>query len=365
MTVLYGKFEMPKEIELERKSASNTFGRFIAQPFERGFGHTIGNSLRRMLLSSLESPAVISVRIEGISHEFMSVEGIIEDMIHIVLNVKGALLRHMPSDQEKHLRASKMLTSRFEVTQDELDENNGNVSITLGRLIKEGDYEVVNPDLHLFTVTRPMSRQIDFRVVISRGYVPAENHRVEDKFIDEIVIDSTFSPVRLVNYFVESTRVGKDTDYDRLVFEVTTDGRVTPSEALSIASRIVVNHLEVFNEVQPLEVAYEEDESTESDDKEDIMSRLALKISDIEFSVRASNCLIGADIECIAELVIKPESELLKFRNFGKKSLNEIKAKLIEMNLHLGMDLAPYGITRENIRDAVQIYLEQKIGAKS
>lgn len=364
MSILYGKFEMPEKIELEKKSATPTFGRFIAEPFSKGFGHTVGNALRRILLSSLEAPAIISVRMEGVSHEFMSVDGVVEDMIHIVLNVKGALLRRLPTSDNPRSRQSRLLSTKLEVSQHELDQSGGSVAVTLGRLIQNTEFEVVNPDHFLFSVTKPCKRQIDFRIAISRGYQPVERFEINERIVDEILIDGIFSPVRLVNYFVENTRVGKDTDFDRLILEVTTDGRISPSEALSLTSQIAIKHFEVFQAVQTLELAFEEDEAEDFGDREDLMAKLALRISDIEFSVRASNCLAGAEIEYIAELVIKPESELLKFRNFGKKSLSEIKAKLLEMGLQLGMDLSPLGITRENIKEVLLSYLEQKEGAK-
>jgi DNA-directed RNA polymerase subunit alpha len=364
MSILYGKFEMPEKIELEKKSATTTFGRFTAEPFSKSFGHTVGSALRRILLSSLESPAIISVRIEGVSHEFMPVDGVVEDMIHIALNVKGALLRRLPTSDNPRSRQSRLVSTKLEITQHELDQNGGSVAVTLGRILQNSDFEVVNPDHYLFAVTKPSTRQIDFRVAISKGYQPVERLEVAERLADEIMIDGIFSPVRLVNYYVENTRVGKDTDYDRLIIEITTDGRITPSEALCLTSQIAIKHFEVFQTVQTLELAFEEDEVEDFGDREDLMAKLALRISDIEFSVRASNCLAGAEIEYIAELVIKPESELLKFRNFGKKSLSEIKAKLVEMNMQLGMDLSPLGITRENIKEVLLSYLEQKEGVK-
>jgi DNA-directed RNA polymerase subunit alpha len=364
MSILYGKFEMPEKIELEKKSSTSTFGRFIAEPFSKGFGHTVGNALRRMLLSSLEAPAIISIRLEGVSHEFMPVEGVVEDMIHIVLNLKGALLRKLPSSDNHRSRQPRLISTQLEITQHELDTNGGSVAVTLARAIQSGDFEVVNPDHYLFSVTKPMKKQLDFRVAISRGYQPVERLDVAERLNDEILVDGIFSPVRLVNYFVENTRVGKDTDFDRLILEISTDGRLTPSEALTLTAQIGIKHFEVFQSMENLELSFEEDKVEDFGDREDLMAKLALKISDIEFSVRASNCLSGAEIEYVAELVIKPESELLKFRNFGKKSLSEIKAKLTEMGLQLGMDLSPLGITRENIKEVIQSYNEQKEGAK-
>ncbi len=185
-----------------------------------------------------------------------------------------------------------------------------------------------------------MIKRVDLKVGVGRGYVPSERHHVLDKVVDEIVIDSAFSPVRLVNYFVENTRVGQDTDYDRLILEVTTDGRITPEEALTFATQIGIFHFEVFDQIKLHNISFERDQVELNTDRDAMMAKLALKINEIELSVRSTNCLAGANIDTIAELVVMPESEMLKFRNFGKKSLNEIKAKLEEMGLYLGMDLS-------------------------
>lgn len=363
-SVVYGKFEMPEKIKKE-KSVPSTYGLFVAEPFERGFGHTVGNSLRRMLLSSLEAPAIISIYIEGVPHEYMAIEGIVEDMTNIVLNFKGALLRKLPGDdQGSAARGPRILSKIVNVTAEDLAKT-GEVRVTLGDLISEGEFSVVNPHLHLFTVTKPMTRRVDMKVAIGRGYVSSERHVIEDKVADEIVIDSAFSPVRLVNYEVENTRVGQDTDYDRLIIEITTDGRITPEEALVFAAQIGIKHFDVFSKFDAHHLIFEQDEMKSDDDREEIMQKLSLRISEIELSVRSTNCLNGAEIEFIGELVVRPESEMLKFRNFGKKSLNEIKAKLYEMGLGLGMDLSKYGITRENVRDIILQYLQNNQGKEA
>ena len=360
MSVKYGKFEMPQRIIVDQESLESNFARYIAEPFERGFGHTIGNALRRMMLSSLEAPAIISIRIEGIPHEYMAIEGIIEDMTNIVLNFKGALLRKLPTDEIPNSRETRILTKIVEVTQDDLDRNNGQYSVTLGDVIKEGNFDVVNPSLHLFMVTKPMKRQIDLRVAFGRGYVPSERHVVRDKTSDEILIDSAFSPVRLVNYYIENTRVGQDTDFDRLIMEVTTDGRITPAEALSFAVQIGLKHFEVFNQFNNFALSFDEKSGDRNADQDELMDKLSLGIDEIELSVRSANCLTGANIETLAELVCIPERRMLEFRNFGKKSLNEIKAKLHEMNLHLGMDLSRFGVTPDNVKDKIKQYREEK-----
>lgn len=360
MSVKYGKFEMPQRITADEESPENHFARYIAEPFERGFGHTIGNALRRIMMSSLEAPSIISVRIEGIPHEYMSIEGIIEDMTNIILNFKGALLRKLPMDDIPNVRETRMLTKTIEVTQEDLDRNNGQYSVKLGDVIQEGNFEVVNPSLHLFTVTKPMRRQIDLRVAFGRGYVPSERHVLRDKTSDEILVDSAFSPVRLVNYYVENTRVGQDTDFDRLIIEITTDGRTTPADALSFAAQIGLKHFEVFNQFASYALSFDEKGGDRDGDQDELMDKLSLGIDEIELSVRSANCLTGASIETLAELVCIPERRMLEFRNFGKKSLNEIKAKLHEMGLHLGMDLGRFGITPDNVKEKIRQYRDEK-----
>lgn len=364
MSVKYGKFELPEEISVDQETESKTYARFVAEPFERGFGHTIGNSMRRMMLSALESPAIISLRIEGAPHEYMAIEGIVEDMTNIILNFKGALLRCLPSQHANASGEVRLLTTTIEVTREELDKNKGQLAIKLGDLINGGYFEAVNPDLHLFTLTMPMRRRIDLRVAIGRGYVPSERHFVRDKTSDEILIDAAFSPVRLVNYSVENTRVGQDTDFDRLIFEVHTDGRVTPSEALSFAAQIGQRHFDVFTKDKAHPMLFDEGFAERNPYLDEMMEKLSLRIDEIELSVRSTNCLSGANIDTIAELVSIPERRMLEFRNFGKKSLNEIKAKLHDMDLSLGMDLSAYGLTQDNVKDKMRQYNEERKGKR-
>jgi len=362
MAVKYGKFELPTKIKVDESSRRLHHVRFIAEPFERGFGHTIGNALRRVMLSSLEAPAIVSVRIEGVQHEYMAIDGIVEDMTHIVLNLKGALLRKLALEEEHATREFRVVSKVLDITPQQIEKAGGQYFVTLKDLLSESDYDLVNPDLLIFTATKPFIKRIDLKIGVGRGYVPSERHQILDKVVDEIIIDSAYSPVRMVNYFVENTRVGQDTDYDRLILEVTTDGRITPEEALTFATQIGILHFEVFDEIKLHSISFERDQVELSTDRDALMAKLALKISEIELSVRSTNCLAGADIDTIAELVIMPESEMLKFRNFGKKSLNEIKAKLEEMGLYLGMDLAKFGITRENVKQVIIDYLTEKAG---
>lgn len=361
MPVKYGKFEMPDKIKLDEASQTSTFARFVVEPFERGFGHTVGNALRRIMLASLEAPAILSVRIEGIPHEYMAVEGIIQDMTHIILNLKGALLRKMVIGEDSHPRDIKTVTKMLEITDEMLEKAGGAYKVTLRDLMGQSEFEVVNPDHHIFTVTKPMLKRIDLRVGCDRGYVPSERHTFERQ-VDEIVIDSCFSPVRLVNYYVENTRVGQDTDFDRLIIEVTTDGRVSPVEALTFAAQIGILHLQVFDLVKTHVVYFDKGEAQSNRDRDEILQKLALRINEIELSVRSTNCLANANIDTIGELVVMPESDMLRFRNFGKKSLTEIKQKLDELGLSLGMDLSRFGINRDNIKTVIQNYNLEKLG---
>lgn len=356
--LLYDKFEMPEAIKNEGEESSDTYARFVAEPFERGFGHTVGNALRRLMLTAIEAPAVISFFMEGVQHEYMAVEGIKEDVTNIILNLKGALLRRLSFEDTPNVRDQRVLTKMLEVSEADLGKEGYKV-ITLGDLIESSEYEIVNPELEIFTVTKPMTRRVELKVAVGRGYVPSERHSINSKIVDEIVLDSAFSPVRLVNYFVEATRVGQDTDFDRLILEVTTDGRVKPEEALSFASKILVKHLGVFENIEEHDIRFEEVEKSSDSDLDDLMQKLVLGINEIELSVRSTNCLNGASIETIGELVVMPEPKLLQFRNFGKKSLTEIKNKLTEMGLNLGMDLTRFGITQDNVKEKIQDYLEE------
>lgn len=362
MSVKYGKFEMPDKIKLDEASQSPTFARFIIEPFERGFGHTVGNALRRILLASLEAPAIISVRIEGVPHEYMAIDGVIQDMTHIILNLKGVLLRRLTSGDEPNPREIRMVSKVLDITDEMIEKGGGEYGVTVKDLMKNTDYEMINPDHHLFMITKPMTKRVDLRIGSGRGYVPSERHSTVEPQVDEIIMDSAFSPVRLVNYYVENTRVGQDTDYDRLILEITTDGRISPVEALAFSAQIGILHFQIFDQVKTHSILFDKGEMQVNRDRDEILAKLALKINEIELSVRSTNCLANANIDTIGELVVMPESEMLRFRNFGKKSLTEIKQKLDELGLCLGMDLSKYGITRENIRQVIQTYQQEKLG---
>jgi DNA-directed RNA polymerase subunit alpha len=357
MTVRYGKFEIPEKVEGEGDAGRPDFGRFVAEPFERGYGHTVGTLLRRILLTSLEAPAIISFHLEGISHEYMSVEGIIEDVTTIILNLKGALLRRAPGEEEVR-REVRVFTSTIDISPSDLKD--GQKVITLGDLMPSSEFEVVNPELELFTVTKPMKKRVDLRVGIGRGYVPSERVSVPGKVVDEIVMDALYSPVRLVNYRVENTRVGQDTDYDRLVLEVTTDGRITPQEALAYAAQIAKAHLVSFEQVGEHELVFDSGESIGDSEREELLAKLALGIGEIELSVRSTNCLNAAGISHLGQLVMREEREMLEYRNFGRKSLTEIREKLEELGLGFGMDLSRYGLNTDNVMEIVETFIANR-----
>jgi DNA-directed RNA polymerase subunit alpha len=272
-------------------------------------------------------------------------------MTSIIINFKGVLLRKVPVEGQVSPRGIKRYSFQLNVTNEMIQEGNGNYTVQVKDLFNESEFEVINPHHKLFTVTKPMTRTIDFKIALGRGYCPSERIQIADPSFSEIVIDAAFSPVRHVNYFIEGCRVGGETDLDRLVVEVTPDGRITPDEAMTHAVQILSLHLNVFDPLKMQQITFDNLEKEDSSDRDAIMSKLALKISEIELSVRSTNCLHGANISTIAELVSKTEQEMLKFRNFGKKSLNEIKAKLEEMGLSLGMDLTKYGIDPEHVKE--------------
>ena len=277
----------------------------------------------------------------------------------IVLNLKSALLRKLPLDDELDARELSLISSIIEVTQDDLDAKGGSHTVTLGDLIHDTSFEVVNPSMKIFTATSPMTKKIDLKIMIGRGYVPSERFEF-DKTVNEILIDASFSPVRLVNYYVENTRVGQDTDFDRLVIEVVTDGRVTPTEALTFATQIWNKHIAVFNELKTHSISFHDKEVGTRSTDDELLDKLCRRSDEIVLSVRSTNCLSSRDIETIAELILIPERQMLDFKNFGKKSLTEIKEKLFEMGLSLGTDLSHYGITRENVKEKMRELNEKK-----
>ena len=320
MPVRLGRFEMPKRIVKDEAEAGSTYGKFIAEPFEAGYGRTIGNSLRRVLLSSLEGAAISSIKIEGALHEFCNLPGVVEDVTDIVLNFKQVLLK-MYTRTPRKLRISVK----------------GPGEVTAGDIQTDNHVEVLNKDLHIATLDKDGKFEAELEVQIGRGYCPADWNKKEEQVIGLIPIDSLYSPVRRVKYAVENTRVGRRTDYDKLVLEIWTDGRVTPDEALTLSAAILRHHLDVFVSYDKDLVEFEESEKQVDPEREELRRKLNISVNEIELSVRAANCLNNANITTVGELAQKTESEMLKYRNFGKKSLNEIKQKLQELGLSLGM----------------------------
>ncbi|MBN1586877.1 MAG: DNA-directed RNA polymerase subunit alpha [Candidatus Omnitrophica bacterium] len=320
MGIKWKDFEMPREVVWEEETLTNTYGKFSGEPFERGYGMTIGNSLRRILLSSIEGSAVTSIKLDGVLHEFTTVEGVTEDVTEIVLNVKQLVVRC-------HSRQSKTVSL--------ITDKKG--PITAGMIESTDQVEILNPDLVLATLTRPERFAMELEVGRGRGYVPAEGNKRADQPIGVIAVDSIFSPVRRVSFKVEDARVGHITDYDRLIMEIETNGSVTPKEALLHASNILRAHLDIFLCTGELPPEVADDEEHEFD--RELYEKLKMSVSELELSVRSANCLREAGIKSLAELVTQDENEMLKYRNFGKKSLGEISATLELMGLRLGMDI--------------------------
>jgi DNA-directed RNA polymerase subunit alpha len=320
MPVRLGRFEMPKRLKKEESTATPTFAQFVAEPFEPGYGHTIGNSLRRVLLSSLEGAAITSVKIDGAMHEFATVEGVVEDVTDIVLNLKKIKFKaHSRDPQTLILSVNK------------------EGAVTAGDIELNQNIELVNPDQLICTLDKKKKFIMELEVKVGRGFHPGDENKKPDQAIGVIAIDSIFSPVNRVKYAVENARVGQRTDYDRLVVDIWTDGRITPEDALTQASAILRHHLDVFVNYDDNAVSFEEVVDKQDDEKNKMRKLLNMSVNEIELSVRAANCLNNANITTVGQLAMKTESEMLKYRNFGKKSLNEIKDKLSALGLTLGM----------------------------
>ena len=310
--------EKPK-IEIAEISEDNRYGKFICEPLERGYGTTFGNSLRRMLLSSLEGAAITSIRIDGVLHEFSTIPGVRDDVTNIDLNLKELCLK-MAGNEPRIIRI----------------DVEGEKEVTAADIICDADIEILNPDLHIATVNEDGKLKIEMTVGRGRGYVPADKNKKPDDTIGVIPIDSIFSPVKRVNYTVQDTRVGNVTDYDRLILEVWTDGSLRPEEAVSKAAGILVMHLKLFQNMDGLPEEEEEEEATFPEEEEDDSSKvLDMTIEDLDLSVRSFNCLKRANINTVADLAEKTEDDMMKVRNLGRKSLEEVKKKLEELGLTL------------------------------
>jgi len=312
-------FEMPRFLACDEEGTSHTYGRFVAEPFERGYGMTIGNSLRRILISSIEGTAVVNVKFDSVLHEFSSIPGVLEDVSEIILNIKNLALRSYSTvPKEIHLEAEKK------------------GAITAKDIVHDNTIEVLNPDLHIATLTKPSKFNLTMTVNRGRGYVPAERNKGEENPIGVIPVDSLFTPIKKVNFHVENTRVGQITDYDKLILEIWTNGTVTPKDALIQAANIFQKHLDIFVNFGEPPV---ENEGQESEEDTELWEKLKMPVTELELSVRSANCLREEKIKTLEQLVRKNEADMLKYRNFGKKSLAEINTVLTELGLSLGMKL--------------------------
>ena len=334
MIVKTKDFQIPKKLELDETSLTTTYGRFIAEPFERGFGATIGNSLRRILISSIVGAAVTSIKIEGVSHEFTTIPGVKEDVTDIILNLKTLRLK-LYSDKPKTIYIQKT----------------GPGAVLGSDIIHDADVDVLSPELVIATLEKDAKLEIEMAVKLGKGYVVAENNKEEGMPIGVIPIDSIFSPVQRVNFRIENARVGRQTDYDRLVLDVWTDGSIKPEDAVSQAAKILKDHMNIFITAEE----FEDEEDDDDDDDveiiitdpsemvkrsaEEINKNLLKSVEELELSVRSANCLKNAKIFTIADLVQKTEADMLDTKNFGRKSLNEIKLLLFSMGLTFGMKI--------------------------
>jgi DNA-directed RNA polymerase subunit alpha len=318
--MLWKGFQRPKRLEFERETITDRFGRFYAQPFERGFGTTIGNAMRRVLLSSIEGAAVTGVKIDGVLHEFSPIPGVVEDATDIILNLKQVPLK-------MHTDATKTLYVRVDKAGE----------VKAGDIQTDADVEILEPDAHIATVSEGGKLHMEMRVKRGRGYISADKNFDEDLGVGWIPIDSVHSPVKKVNYLVEAARIGQNTDYDKLTIDVWTNGSVTPRDAVSLSSRLLRDHMAIFVNLE--DIGDLQGEGGADQPRAASNENLDKSVEELELSVRSYNCLKNANIRTIRELVQKTEGEMLKTKNFGRKSLNEIKEILTGMGLSLGMRL--------------------------
>jgi len=329
MGVRWRGFELPKRLKLDEKTQTDVYGNFTAEPFERGYGVTIGNVLRRVLISSIEGSAVTAVKIEGTAHEFSSLEGVVEDTAQIMLNIKKLVLRsHSKEPKIIELAVSKKGSAK--ASDIKTDET----------------VEILNPDLILATLTKDRKLKIQMEVGRGRGYVPAERNKKEGMPVGYIPIDSVFSPVVKVMFHVEDTRVGQRTDYDKLSLEIWTNSSISPKDALCYSANILQRHLDLFAQFGEFPEEEDEVEEEKSQQEKELFDKLNKPVSELELSVRSANCLREAKIQTLGGMVKKSEGDMLKYRNFGKKSLTEIKEILDTMGLYFGMKVEE--ILKEN-----------------
>jgi DNA-directed RNA polymerase subunit alpha len=319
--MLWKGFQRPKRLEFERETLTDRFGRFYAQPFERGFGTTVGNALRRVLLSSIEGAAVTAVKIDGVLHEFSPIPGVVEDATDIILNLKQIPLK-------MHVDTTKTLYVRVDRPGE----------VRARDIEADGDIEILEPDAHIATVSEHGKLHMELRVKRGRGYVSADKNFDEDLGIGWIPVDSVHSPIKKVNYLVEAARIGQATDYDKLTIDVWSNGSVTPRDAVSLSAKLIRDHLNIFINLEDVTTDVQIEGAGEQP-RAALNENLDKSVEELELSVRSYNCLKNANIRTIRELVQKTEGEMLKTKNFGRKSLNEIKEILNSMGLSLGMRL--------------------------
>lgn len=323
--MIAGTIQMPERIQLDDSSYSNTFGRFIMQPLEKGFGVTIGNTMRRVLLSSLPGYAITAFKVDGVHHEFSTVPGVVEDVPDIILNLKQVRMKLV---NKKTNRVIVALKGPREFTAGEIQT-------------ASPDVEILNPSLHIATLNADANFELDLRIGRGIGYVVADENKTPDMPVGLVTIDSIYSPIRNVRYFVETTRVGQQTDYEKLTIEIETDGSITPDDALAYAAKIARDHIQLFINFD-MEPEAEQEASAQDAEFERVRKVLLTPVDELELSVRSHNCLRAANIKTIADLVGKDEAELLKFRNFGRKSLAELSEIIEAEKLTFGMDVSRY-----------------------
>ncbi|MEK6650940.1 MAG: DNA-directed RNA polymerase subunit alpha [Bacteroidota bacterium] len=317
--------QMPEKVELDAAASSGSFGRFILQPLDKGFGVTIGNSLRRVLLSSLPGSAITAIRVDGIQHEFSTIKGMVEDVADFVLNLKQVRLRATNKKVGKVMIPVK-----------------GPGALTAAHIAKASpEVEILNPGLHLAQLGKDASFDLEIKIGRGKGYVPSDENKSAEEPLGTIAIDSIFTPIRNVRYTVEPTRVGGQTDYEKLTIEIETDGSIDPQEALTHAGKILRDHIQLFINVGQ-EPAAEKTDSAEEAEAGHVRKLLRMSVDELELSVRSHNCLRSANIKTMADLVRRTESELLKFRNFGRKSLAELSEIVDQYGLTFGMDVDKY-----------------------
>ena len=334
--------QMPKAVEVDETTFSDSYGKFVVQPLERGFGVTLGSALRRILLSSIQGAAIKAIKIDGVQHEFSTIPHIVEDVPEIILNLKEVYVK-LYADDDKTL----------------LVETSGKGGLTARDLMNDPDIEIMNPDHHIVTLGDDARFRAEITIGHGRGYVPAEENKLSDQSIGTIPMDSIFSPIRKVNYSVDAARVGRRTDYDKLMLEVLTNGTIRPDDAVSYAAKILKDHLELFiNFEEEVEQVVEEDHADE--DRRRVAKLLRMRVDELELSVRSANCLRAAGIETLKDLVQRSESEMLKYRNFGRKSLNELNDILKELGLSFGMDISKYQPFIEEEEEKERIVVEEE-----